>query len=296
MPYHSSTNFYKAELEEYEYQAHKKWVDTDMNRCPWWYLEIYSCDDDDDLFEPCHCSRSESCPKCDWRYSYYSNPSYTFCNCCLRYKEDCNYEYKFCSCKDCDAFMNTKCRKKLIQRYFNPQQILQYNTDIVLEHVEKHCVSCFHYLRDFLWKHCDKFVHKKVVDKYIESEQFNGVDYPHEMVNMDMMALCVIEVLQKKLRKTIIEKHKQEERKLKEELLAKYGLTYEEYKQFRIQRQLAIEAQMTPPPPPKGNALVIPQQKFIKVKEKTLKTGHLHPILPPRIKDSIFTQLVFGLA
>lgn len=83
-----------------------------------------------------------------------------------------------------------------------------------------------------------------------------------------IMTQCVVKILDEKLGKEVKRLHALREINAKKSVLAKYGVTLDEYNKFRIERPDIYE-QMNP----QENPIVLPKQKFVKVKESTLQVG-----------------------
>lgn len=254
MPQYSSKNYYKAELEEYDALQEKEWEyweqmyhRTKYDRHSWYYnYEDYTW---------------SSAFNTNWTKHIGSTRSKK-CMCCN--KNGC----AFTSCS-CDYCYEMKCWsfKEIVKKYFTPQQILEYNSSVSIQHQKFYCTKCEQiyqenvvslflkldgdvkcrtktfYPERFSYSYCnnrmiacpiDKIITKSNLYKYILSDRRQPLKI--EEINMDMISNTTLEYFMDHHRKNILEYHEQQKQRDQIELLNKYGLTMKDYTSYRLRK------------------------------------------------------------
>ena len=232
MPMHTSKNYYKAEQEYFEQKTWDQWTN---GTCKWCRRYSYCfCDDyyDDYYVE----------------HNHYGSWSNTY-----PYQFDCG---AYTPCEFCYEYKTTHDRKSLIEEYFTPQQILE----TLQTHLQD--TNCWCYERG------RTHVLRRRVNSMLHPRRSSiDVSIPKEY-EPDVMTDCVIRILDKQLGNEVKALHEYKVRNEKMDVLAKYGLTLDDYNKIRIENQTLYESMNV-----QENPIVLPKQKFIKVKEATLKVG-----------------------
>ena len=223
MRHHNTKNYYKAEQEEFEEKLWDKWVNMKCKVC-----------------SPSYCSCSNG--------DYYTHHEYSGGRGYTYFKPfECG---AFSTCDFCYEYNTQQDRRNLIESYFTPQQIL--------EALQKHLqdTNCWCYQR------VKSHELQRRVDTLLRPRRSSSVVQIPKQYEEDVMTPCIVKLLDKQLGQEIRILHELKVRNEKIAVLAKYGLTLDEYHKIRIEK---IDPQVSP--------IVLPQQKFIKVKESTLHEG-----------------------
>ena len=167
----------------------------------------------------------------------------------------CRCSFKYCSCDMCYEYTTTRDRKKLIAKYFSPEQILETLQDHLRT---KNCWGCA--------RMKGSLVSKREVTRYLCRRSSSDVFIP-QTLEMDCLPLCVVSILDTQFGQEVKELHAQREHNEKCVLLAKYGLTLEDYEASRVKQPIQEESQEKP------QEINKPKQKFSVPKESALQVG-----------------------
>lgn len=267
MPQHSSKNYYKAEMDQNEQDEEKEW----QNICHSFFTGHSS-----------HCRWAYECSCRDINWSNAFNTDWTkdigyvpkrTCKFC---KSSC--PHISCSCDYCYE-MSSWSRINIVKKYFTPEQILEYNNSLPVSELKKYCSKCeriwdvcgWNVLRNYEENICytqtsynydwfnglsysytyclnklvpctpDLIASKKGAYNHILSHSMKPFEVKE--INMDMISEKTLDYFMEHHKQNILDYHEQQQQRDRMELLKKYGLTIEEYKSYRLQRQLQIEAQ-----------------------------------------------------
>ncbi len=273
MPYHSSKNYYRAEQEEdNDIFTEKEWkeIEEGYNRSyetfHWKYRNRPWDDIDSHIKEYSYCPWNDCV--CKKRTSLYYNrwlaafdtfwvgavrrkamfkllqKGNAICVCC----QTSACPHAGCRCEACYDYEQNKNLKELIKENFTPQEILETLQQHLLE---KNC-WCYERVRSHILL--------RKIDTYLRPQDSAIVTIPI-LSEGDIITPCVKDILERCYRNQMKEFHDTIERNWKQLLLERYGMTLEEYKQKRIERQHQLEELN------KGNEIKKePPQKFVRVR------------------------------
>ncbi len=271
MPLHSSKNYYKAELDQNEQDEEKEW----QNICNSFFTGHSS-----------HCRWAYECACRDVIWSNAFNTEWTKnigysatsrCKYCFdeQYRPLKVCPHIRCSCDYCYEMKHWGAIE-IVKKYFTPEQILEYNSSLPVKYQKLYCTTCdriYHEnirslynnglglvcmnrvfsINEFNYRYCLNKIIICPMDKIIKTinlykHLLSACTPPVEIkeINMDMISGVTLEYFMNHHKQTILEYHQQEKQKEQKELLNKYGVGLEEYKKYRLERQLQIEAQTTP--------------------------------------------------
>ncbi len=169
-----------------------------------------------------------------------------------------------CSCPWCWEYVyatswpRRRTRQNYLRSYFTDTEILC----VIYEHSlnAKDC-ECFKNLEfRILYRRLSNEFKKK------KPEDYNHILFPITFQeDEDFLPSCIIQVLDKKLKQEFDELHEMKEKNEKVALLARYGLTWDDFQEYRKKREDSLMLLQN------ENKVVIPKQKFIKVKPSMLQ-------------------------
>lgn len=246
MPFHSSTNFYKAEQEEFDRHRRERWVSFPYKRRHYLYY-----DDDyykDKYYQPsydCMCSIGEVCRNC-------INEKEPSCACCYRLKIDCKYSCKDSSCEICYDYTTTRDRIELIQDSFESDEILE----TIQTHLKE--IYCWCYNR------IENAIKRDRIIRHLRTRRSSSDVFIPDIYTPNYISPCVVRILDNQLGKEVHRLHQQRDLNERLALLEKYGLTLDDYKAYLEKEKEEVVVETKPQKP---------KQKFIKVKESTLQVG-----------------------
>lgn len=226
MPQHSSKNYYKAELEEYDKLEEKEWEYWEHEKDYW----------DDRL-----CGSSCCCKDNTWSSAFDTDWTKSVGKYTARKPR--------CSCDFCYEYQRDSDRKKFVHKNFTDKEILE----TLQGHLRETNCWCYERVRSHILKNR--------VSKWLHPRRSSLPVYIPNEYQEDVLTDCVVQRLDFKLRAQYLQLHQDMELSAKNSLLAKYGLTLEEYKQTRIERQVMLDELQKVEP--KQN---VSKQKFYKVR------------------------------
>ncbi len=264
MPLHTKKKFYKAEYQFWDNNQEK-------------YLELedtyYTTD------YPGWDNYQGELPSQVWKYAFDTSWTSTlgncWCHCDLCYDDTIGKGKQTCLFRKCDCHycneLRTMTLGDILLKYYNFEDILLMNKSETLEGIKNNkCYLCCvsqQFRRPKLHTNILQ-ENKKYMYAHILSGKSNLEPFQCQKLNMRLIGDCTILKLKKYHIDMIKEYHIQRDYREKYALLYKYGKTYEDYLEFRKQRQEFLQTLQI-----QENPTQLPKQKFLKIKESQIKCG-----------------------
>ncbi len=232
MPRHSSKNYYKAELEEYHKLEEKEWDN---------WEHFYDYWSDGECASHCDCQKNTWSSAFDTKWTNVRRHTYEV--------PKATFPHRDCPCDFCKEYVKAGYSKEGIKENFTDQEILE----TLQEHLVK--TNCWCYER------AQSHMLLRQISRMLKPRRSSSIVFIPPEYEHNVLTPCVIRILSSKLYHQLEALHDQVEENKKRALLAKYGVTLEEYKQTRIERQVMLDELQKVEPKQE-----VSKQKFFKVR------------------------------